>query len=70
MDTERVPLEEAARLLGLSKQGVRERMKRGMFVPPIGYVENPSGHKNEYRIYRRMLNRHMGCTEDREEMEK
>lgn len=56
---ERVTVEEAAKVLGLSINGVREHMKRGLFNPPIGYVTNPNGKYN-YLIYRNMLNRYIG----------
>lgn len=58
--SERVPLPVAAEILGMSKQGVREHMKRGLFFPPIGYVSNPSGRQFQYRIYKNMLEEHIG----------
>lgn len=59
---ERVPLEEAARILGMSPQGVREHMKRGLFTVPIGYVTKIS-KRYQYHIYRDMLNKHLGREE-------
>ena len=35
MASERVSIEEAAAILGMSKQGVREHMKRNLFPKPI-----------------------------------
>ncbi len=63
-DKERVPLGEAARILGMSPQGVREHMKRNLFKVPIGYVTKP-GVKYQYHIYRSMLNKHLGIEEGR-----
>ncbi len=62
--SERVPVEEAAKLLGMSKQGVREHMKRNLFKVPIGEVTKVSRNRYQYHIYRSMLNRHMGLTEN------
>ncbi len=63
--SERVPLSEAAKILGMSQQGVREHMKRNLFPVPIGYVTK-QGNKYQYHIYREMLNRHLGksCREE------
>lgn len=58
---ERVPVSEAAKLLGMSQQGVREHMKNNLFPVPIGYVTNLSGKKHQYHIYRSMLNKHIGA---------
>ncbi len=66
---ERVPLKEAARILGMSQQGVREHMKRGLFKVPIGYVTKPGG-RNQYHIYKSMLNRHLGISGQEEESER
>lgn len=62
-ENERVPVEEAARILGMSRQGVREHMKRNLFSVPIGEVTNPSGRREQYHIYRSMLDRHLGKKE-------
>lgn len=56
---ERVPVEEAAKILGMSKQGVREHMKRNLFSVPIGEVTK-MGNRYQYHIYRSMLNKHIG----------
>lgn len=56
---ERVSLAETARILGMSEQGVREHMKRGLFHPPIGYVTQP-GNRKQYHIYRSMLFQYIG----------
>lgn len=58
-ETERISLSEAAKILGMSSQGVREHMKRNLFSIPIGYVTNPSGRKYQYHIYRNMLEKHI-----------
>ncbi len=58
----RVPLNEAAKLLGMSPQGVREHMKRDLFTQPIGYVTKIS-KRYQYHIYRDMLNKHLGREE-------
>lgn len=58
--SERVPVAEAAKILGMSKQGVREHMKRDLFDVPIGYVTRQDGKKYQYHIYRAMLDRHLG----------
>lgn len=60
MDTKRIPLHEAAKILGLSPQGVREHIKRNLFHPPIGRVTNPTGRKNQYHIFKDMLDAYMG----------
>lgn len=57
--SERVPLAEAAKILGMSQQGVREHMKRNLFPIPIGYVTK-QGNKYQYHIYKPMLDRHLG----------
>lgn len=56
---ERVTVKEAARILGMSQQGVREHMKRNLFPVPIGYVTKV-GENHQYHIYRKMLNKHIG----------
>lgn len=57
--SERVSVKEAAGILGMSQQGVREHMKRNLFPAPIGYVTKVSG-RLQYHIYRNMLNKHIG----------
>lgn len=66
--SERVPLSEAAKLLGMSQQGVREHMKRNLFPVPIGYVTKQK-ERYQYHIYRTMLNRHLGREDAPEEKE-
>ena len=58
--SERVPIKEAAQILGMSQQGVREHMKRNLFPEPIGYVTSVSAGRKQYHIYRDMLNKHIG----------
>ncbi len=57
--SERVPVAEAAKMLGMSPQGVRIHMQRNLFRIPIGDVTKPGG-RYQYHIYRDMLMRHMG----------
>ena len=57
--SEKVSVKEAAEILGLSQQGIREHMKRNLFPVPIGYVTNPNG-RYQYHIYKNMLNKHIG----------
>lgn len=57
--SERVSVAEAAKMLGMSQQGVRIHMKRNLFRIPIGDVTKPGG-RYQYHIYRDMLMRHMG----------
>ncbi|MFG6379181.1 MAG: hypothetical protein K1W19_12840 [Lachnospiraceae bacterium] len=58
--SERVSVVQAARELGISPQGVRENMKKGLL--DIGYVfPSVSGTKTlRYFIYRDKLNKHLG----------
>lgn len=56
----RVPLNEAARELGVAPQSVREHMRRGIWdlgsvVPPIH-----KGGRWGYHVYREKLDRHLG----------
>lgn len=60
--SERVPLAEAAKILGMSPQGVREHMKRDLFRIPIGEVTQSSKGRKAYHIYRSMLDKHIGKT--------
>lgn len=57
---ERLSVKEASKILGLSQQGVREHMKRGLFDPPIGYVTKICDTRFQYHIYRNLLNKHIG----------
>lgn len=62
MQSERVTVAQAAEELGMSPQGVREHMKRGLFKIPIGEVTKTSTQYT-YHIYRRMLDKHLGKEE-------
>ena len=54
-----VPVEQAARELGLAPQGVREYMKRGLI--DIGDVLPAiRGKGYRYKIYRAKLDKHIG----------
>lgn len=61
--SERVKVKEAAEILGMSQQGVREHMKRNLFPNPIGYVTKESNGRLQYHIYKEMLNKHIGKVE-------
>lgn len=58
-DCNRVSVKEAAEMLGMSAQGVKEHMKRDLFNPSIGYVTQLSPNRKQYHIYRDMLERHI-----------
>lgn len=58
--SDRVTVDEAARILGMSKQGVREHMKRNLFAIPIGEVTMITKGRYQYHIYRSMLEKHIG----------
>lgn len=64
--SERVTVDEAAKILGMSKQGVREHMKRKLFAMPIGEVTQISKGRYQYHIYRSLLDRHVGKASIRE----
>lgn len=57
--SERVPVAKAAKMLGMSIQGVRMHMQKNLFDPPIGHVTRPNNNY-QYLIYRDMLMRYMG----------
>ena len=59
-ESRRVPLPQAAAELGLSPQGLREYMKRGLI--DIGQVLPAAngGNGKRYVIFRDKLDRHMG----------
>lgn len=52
---QRVSVEEAASILGVRTQAVREHMKRGIW--DLGEVIEDSSHKKQYIIFRPKLNR-------------
>lgn len=59
MESNRVPLPEAAKELGMSQQALREHMKRK--VIDIGYVlPSVKGNRKNYLIYRDKLDRYLG----------
>jgi len=53
-----VPVEQAAKLLGKSKQFVRVSLQRG--IAPFGFAVKVSGDKWSYHISPRKLNEYMG----------
>ena len=62
--SERISVEEASEILGMSKAEIRYRMKSGDLA--IGAVDppKPGGKHNRYRIYRRLVNKEVGICED------
>ena len=59
MQTERVPLIQAAKELGIAPQGLREYMKRGLI--DLGLVmPSLDGKRYSYLIYRDKLNQVLG----------
>ena len=54
-----VPVEQAARLLGKSKQFVRVSLQRG--VAPFGFAVKVTGDKWSYHISPRKLNDYIGA---------
>lgn len=57
--TERVPLHQAAKEIGMSNQGLREYMKRGKI--DIGYVyPSLQGKTHNYVIFRDKLDAYLG----------
>ena len=68
VNTERIPVHEAAQILGMAAESVRYFMRENRFNPPIGYVDKPNGEKGrkDYRIYRHMLNKHIGIEAGKE----
>ena len=66
MQTERVPLVQAARELGIAPQGLREYMKRGLI--DLGLVmPSLEGKRYNYLIYRDKLDQVLGKGLPREE---
>lgn len=58
-ESRRVPTAQAAAELGMSIQGLREHMKRGLI--DIGVVlPAVSGNGFRYHVYRDRLDRHLG----------
>lgn len=71
-ESERISVEEAARLLGMAPQGVRVQMRRGLL--DIGKVFPSVSHKKggrtiyQYFIFRDKLNKVLGKNNDGEEV--
>lgn len=61
---ERITVQEAAKMLGVSEFTVRCRMKDGTL--PIGKILNEKGARKNYLIYRNLVNRIMGTEEGSE----
>lgn len=55
-----VPVEQAAKMLGKSKQFVRVALQRG--IAPFGFAVKVSGDKWSYHISPRKLNEYMGVS--------
>lgn len=58
IESQRIPLHEAAQILGCSQQSVREHMKRGIW--DLGVIVKDSPKRTQYHIYRAKLNRMIG----------
>ncbi len=59
-DSRRVSPDQAAAELGMSKQGMREYMKRGLIDIGIVLPAANGGKCHTYHIYRDKLDRHLG----------
>jgi hypothetical protein len=59
-DSRRVPPDQAAAELGMSKQGMREYMKRGLIDIGVVLPAANGGKCHTYHIYRDKLDRHLG----------
>lgn len=60
-----ITAQEAARILLINGQAVREHIKRG--IPPfnkVGYVINYKGKRNQYLVYTRKLLNAFGIDEE------
>lgn len=57
-ESQRVSLPEAAAMLGVSPQSVREHMKRGLW--DLGRAEKAPGRRGNYYIYRAKLEKFLG----------
>lgn len=58
MKSERVPIKEAAELLGTSPAAVRERMRRGIYDIGLYIPKSKSGNsRDSFEIYRAKLNK-------------
>ena len=58
---ERVPIKQAAQELGMSRQAVREQMRRNIFDIGDYIPKEKTGKKqDEFHVYRPKLDRHLG----------
>ena len=58
---ERVPIKQAAQELGMSRQAVREHMRRNLFDIGDYIPKEKTGKKqDEFHVYRPKLDRHLG----------
>jgi len=58
---ERVPIKQAAQELGMSRQAVREHMRRGLFDIGDYIPKERTGKKQDsFYVYRPKLDRHLG----------
>ncbi len=64
-DSRRVPPDQAAAELGMSKQGMREYMKRGLIDIGVVLPAANGGKCHTYHIYRDKLDRHLGKIQPR-----
>lgn len=56
---ERLTVEEASKILGMTPNGVRVCMQKGVFQPPIGHIVC-NGSRKEYYVYRSKINKYLG----------
>lgn len=61
--TDRITVKEAAEILGMSQQGVKEHMKRNLFDPPIGHVTEITEGRKQYHIYRNLVDKYISMQE-------
>lgn len=59
-DSRRVPTKQAAAELGMSVQGLREYMKRGLIDVGVVLPAANGGDSKRYHVYRDKLDIHMG----------
>lgn len=61
IEVEKIKLDDAAKMLGMSPVEVRVGMRRNAFNPPIGRVKpSNSGKSMRYYVYKHMLYKYLG----------
>lgn len=63
--SERITVQEAAKLLGVSELTIRCGMQDGTL--PIGRILNVKGQRKNYLIYKKLVNKITGECEDRQQ---